>query len=125
MRLNLKEEKRSQTGGADILKTRYFLALQGARHLDPSTCFHLRHMETERAGQQERGHSRLTNPFPSVIILKKMSPSQLFCSHPTPSAENSSPIMQIPWTPGLTSHLRNFVFFFNTESFSTLTSSSF
>ena len=124
MRLNLKEEKRSQTGGGDILKTRYFLALQGARPLDPSICFHLHHVETEGAGQQERGHSQLTNPFPSVIILKTMSPSQLFCSHPTPSAENSSPIMQIPWTPGLTSHLCNFVFFFNT-AFSTLTSSSF
>lgn len=124
MRLNLKEEK-GHKWGADILETRYFLALQGARPLDPSTCFHLCHMEMERAGQQERGHSRLTNPFPSVIILKTMSPSQLFCPHPTPSAENSSPIMQMPWTPGLTSHLCNFVFFFNTESFSTLTSSSF
>ena len=94
-------------GRADILKTRYFLALQGARPLDTSTCFHLHHVERERAGQKERelcGHSGLANAFTSVVILKKMSSSQLFCPHPTFFAENSSPIMQMPWRPGLTYH---------------------
>lgn len=45
MRLNSKEEKRSQTGEADILKTAYFLGLQGAKPLDLSTCFPLCHTE--------------------------------------------------------------------------------
>jgi len=111
--------------GADSLKTRYFLALQGARPLDLSTRSHLRHMERERAGQQERGHSRLANPFPSVIILERCHRPNFFV--PTPLSLLRTHLQLCKCLEGLVwlLILCNSIFFFTTESFSTLTSSSF